>query len=248
MITKPLREVQCRWFFCLAATLIIIMALVPSLSAQASEGRPQGYPERIAVEYQDTLLSVEAQKATLLTVFEAIADKTQYEFVVPEELLQREVTLSCSKTDLDKAVKRVLDASGVRNYALVSSVKEADTGSKSVHQIEVVLFPAAHESAGGESSGEKARVSRLQSDAQTSVREEVPVSNYGEEKPPASGSTGGIDAASVPMPGPVSTDLPQPGPVCKDLPQPGPVTTDLPQPGPVTKDLPQPGPVTNELP
>ena len=79
-----------------------MLALVPSLTAKSPEVTLPENQETVVVEYQDPLLSVKAQKATLLMVFQAIVDRTHYEFVVPEELLQREVTLSCSKTDLDK--------------------------------------------------------------------------------------------------------------------------------------------------
>lgn len=249
-----MREIRYRWFCCLAATLIMILALVPNLSAKSPEVGLQGNAKNVAVEYQNTLLSVDAQKTTLLTVFQAIADETQYEFVVPEELLQREVTLSCSKLDLDKAVKRVLDASGVRNYALVSGVKEADIGSKSFRQIEVVLLSPAPESVGGARSGEEVRVKRLKSNAQSSVSEQSAVRSHDEGGSPASGSAGGMDTGPVPVTRPLtpedeaslmpdgkqggSGEVPGPGSMSKDVPQPGPVSEDVPQPGPVSTDLP----------
>ncbi|MFX0197752.1 MAG: hypothetical protein ACFFCW_16650, partial [Candidatus Hodarchaeota archaeon] len=246
MITNPMRGLRCRGFCCLASTLIMILALVAGLSAKSPEVSPQGNPESVAVEYQDTLLSVEAQRATLLTVFQAIAAKTHYEFVVPEELLQREVTLTCSKTDLDKAVKRVLDASGVCNYALVSGVREPDTGSKSIHQIQVVLVSAARESSAGERSREEARLSRLKSDAQTSISERSPRRSYVEGGPPSRGSATGRGPRFVPVLQALTPEEKQ-GEV-GEVPTPGQISTDLPQTGPVSKDLPQPGPVPEELP
>lgn len=114
----------------------------------------------IQIVYQDGLLSVDLQNAPASEVFKELARRTPYEFIVPEELLVHRVTLKYSGVDMDEAIRRVMSSTGVDNYALVYSPREAKPYEGPLYRVKVVLlggdFRVGNEASGQQASFEKA--------------------------------------------------------------------------------------------
>ena len=127
------------------AGLIVLMVIVLLVVGTAVGFAAMG-DGTIEISYQGCLLSMDVDEARVSEVFEELAAKTPYEFIVPEELLVHRVTLKCSGFDPDEAIRRIMSNAGVGNYALVYSLREAKTDEGPLYRVKVVLI-------GGDFSG-----------------------------------------------------------------------------------------------
>jgi hypothetical protein len=111
--------------------------------------------ENIKIGYHDLSLSMDVQEARISEVFQELARRTAYEFIVPEELLEHQVTLKCSGVDLSDGVRRIIKNAGVGNYALIYSFPEAHAGVEPLCQVKVVLLDSASSGKETQYSGSK---------------------------------------------------------------------------------------------
>jgi len=114
----------------------------------------------IQIVYEDGSLSVDLQNAPASEVFKELARRVPYEFILPEELLGKGISLKFSGIDLDEGIRRILENAGAKNCALVFRPQEAKRKGHPLYQVEVVLvggdFRVGNEASRQQASFEKA--------------------------------------------------------------------------------------------
>lgn len=130
--------------YCYGAGFVVLMVIV-LLVAGGGVGSAAMGDGTIEISYQGCSLSMDVQKARVSEVFEELAKRTSYEFIVPEELLGHWVTLKCSGVDLDEGIRRLMSSTGVDNYALVYGPRDLKSEGP-LYRVKVVLL-------GGDFSG-----------------------------------------------------------------------------------------------
>jgi hypothetical protein len=131
--------------YCYGAGFVVLMVIVLLVVGIAIGSAAMG-DGTIEISYQGFSLSIDVQGARVSEVFQELARRTSYEFIVPEELLGYWVTLKCSGVDLDEAIRRLMSSTGVDNYALVYSPREAEPDEGPRYRVKVMLV-------GGDFSG-----------------------------------------------------------------------------------------------
>ncbi len=128
---------------------------------------------------EDRSLSVDLQNAPASEVFEELAKRTAYEFILPEELLENRITLKFSGIDLDEGIRRIVTKAGADNHALVYSLRESEPGKAPLYRVKVVLMgsvmqlkEASSQQASFEKASDLAEEVAIQPDSFPVVREE----------------------------------------------------------------------------
>jgi hypothetical protein len=162
-----------RMLCCLVA-LFFVSSLGSAVPAETVDGS-------VGVSYREGKVSIDSRQGTLLNVFENLAEKTPYAFVIPEEILERPVTMKCYDLELEDSIRRILDAAGVQNYALVYGFTRHQGAEQAERQNRVMLMGDA-----GQRGGYTVSKRRL-----GSAVAETPIGGGKKTALPSDGATGG---------------------------------------------------------